>query len=536
MPGELHIGGVGLARGYHNRPELTFEKFIPDPFSEEPGARLYKTGDLACYLPNGNIEYLGRLDHQVKIRGFRVELGEIESTLADLPGVREAVVMAREDVPGDKRLVAYLTANAGQKLGASKLRGLLQAKLPEFMVPSAFVILDRLPLTPNGKLDRKALPQHDEDQPAAGFVPPGTAMEVSLAKIWIEVLGLKQVGIHDNFFEIGGHSLLSIRIQSRVERELQLKLPLALFFRAPTLELLARELAAPARADEASRAAVFESTKGGKPLFLFHFHFLAQSLSAHLGPSWSVYCIESRLSDAFHSWQQNGKVGTTLEDLANHCIRTIRSIQPRGPYYLGGFCIGGNLAFEVANQLKKQGEQVALLAFLSAYYPPGMKPAFHYLLTRWGYHFQQALIRPFGYLSSKIMHKFKGHRNGRPGSQTEQDLDREAFEPEEQRVIQSNMTRRILGSYVGEPVAVRTVLFRGVTDPPPITWKYDPAYGWRNMILGELHFEDVLCGHSQLVDEPWVAEVAKKLQPYLAECEKVTPVPIKKAHDEPVTI
>ncbi len=242
VPGELHIGGIGLARGYHNRPELTAEKFIPDPFRSEPRARLYKTGDLARYLPNGAIEYLGRLDHQVKIRGFRIELGEIESVLAGLAGVREAVVVAREDVPGDKRLVAYLTAKDGEPSKVSELRGLLQAKLPEYMVPSAFVTLDRFPLTPNGKVDRKALPQPDQARAADAFVPPGTPTEVSLAKIWGEVLGLKQAGLHDNFFESGGHSLLATRAASRASAAFQVDLTLHTLFEHPTLVSLAEQI------------------------------------------------------------------------------------------------------------------------------------------------------------------------------------------------------------------------------------------------------------------------------------------------------
>ena len=239
VPGELHIGGIGLARGYHNRPELTAEKFIPDPFRSEPEARLYKTGDLARYLPDGAIEYLGRLDHQVKIWGFRIELGEIESVLTELPGVREAVVVAREDVPGDKRLVAYLTVKEEEPPKDSELRGLLQTKLPDYMVPSAFVTLDRLPLTPNGKVDRKTLPRPDFQSNPVGFVPPASATEEALANIWAEVLGIEQVGRHDNFFELGGHSLLAVRLISRIHATLGVEIALRSLFEAPTVERMA---------------------------------------------------------------------------------------------------------------------------------------------------------------------------------------------------------------------------------------------------------------------------------------------------------
>jgi amino acid adenylation domain-containing protein len=244
VPGELYIGGVGVARGYLNRPELTAERFVSDPFSRSFGARLYRTGDRVRYLPDGNIEYLGRMDHQVKIRGFRIELGEIESVLAGHPGVREAVVVAREDAPGDKRLVAYLTAKAGEPPNVSELRSLLQTKLPEYMVPSAFVTLDRFPLTPNGKLDRKALPMPDLARPELekAFVAPRTPIERVLADIWGEVLGLKQIGVHDNFFELGGHSLLATQVISRVRQAFEVDLPLRSLFESPTVEGMASSL------------------------------------------------------------------------------------------------------------------------------------------------------------------------------------------------------------------------------------------------------------------------------------------------------
>jgi acyl carrier protein len=221
---------------------LTAEKFIANPFSPEPGARLYKTGDLARYMPNGAIEYLGRLDHQVKIRGFRIELGEIESVLATHPALREAVVVVRNDGPGGKRLMAYVTAKGEEPPKVSELRSFLKAKLPEYMVPSAIVILERFPLTPNGKLDRKALPTPEFESAAAQFVPPRTPTEMALAKIWCEILRMKQVSLHDNFFELGGHSLLATQVMLRLRREFGLKLPLRILFEAPTIAVLATHI------------------------------------------------------------------------------------------------------------------------------------------------------------------------------------------------------------------------------------------------------------------------------------------------------
>ncbi|HEX5750367.1 MAG TPA: amino acid adenylation domain-containing protein, partial [Archangium sp.] len=239
VPGELHLSGSGLARGYVNRPELTAERFIPDPFSGQPGARLYKTGDLARFLPDGNLEYLGRIDQQVKVRGFRIELGEIESVLLSQPEVLQAAVLAREEVPGDKRLVAYAVAAPGTQPDASTLRRRLEQTLPGYMVPSAFVLLEALPLTPNGKIDRKALPPPESHHLARReFIPPRTGLEMTLAQVWRELLKVDAVGVQDNFFELGGHSLLVTQAVSRILDTLQVELPIRAFFEAPTLEAL----------------------------------------------------------------------------------------------------------------------------------------------------------------------------------------------------------------------------------------------------------------------------------------------------------
>jgi acyl carrier protein len=239
--GELYIGGVGPARGYLNRSDLTAEKFIPNPFSREPETRLYKTGDLARYLLDGNIEFLGRIDHQLKIRGFRIELGEIEAVLTQHPDVREAVVMAREDVPGDKRLVAYVVPVQELIPTVGGLRRFLKQKLPEYMVPSAFIRLDALPLTPNKKVNRQLLPSPDQARPNLEeiFVDPRTPVEELLAGIWAEVLRLERVGIHDNFFELGGHSLLATQVISRMREVFQVEPPLSALFETPTVAGLA---------------------------------------------------------------------------------------------------------------------------------------------------------------------------------------------------------------------------------------------------------------------------------------------------------
>jgi hypothetical protein len=248
VAGELYIGGAGVARGYLNRPDLTAEKFIPDPFRSAPGARLYRTGDLARYLPDGSIECLGRIDHQVKIRGYRIECGEVESALRQYPAVREAVVVAQEEssvasIGPVRRLVAYVVAAQNLVPSAHELRAFLKHKLPEYMLPSAFVLLEAFPLMPNGKLDRAALPPPDQSRPdLKNLVPPRTAVENALAQIWKDVLELDEIGIHDNFFEIGGHSLLATLVLSQVRHVFQVELPMRTLFDRQTVCELANAI------------------------------------------------------------------------------------------------------------------------------------------------------------------------------------------------------------------------------------------------------------------------------------------------------
>ena len=240
--GELFIGGLGVARGYLNRPDLTAERFLPNPFSHEPGARMYRTGDLVRWRPDGNLEFLGRIDHQVKIRGFRIELAEIETVLSQHPAVQNCVVLAREDIPGNKQLVAYIQSSPQQPPSLSDLRTFLKTKLPEYMLPAFFVFLAQLPLTPNGKVDRKALPAPNLTRSEIGYVAPRTPTEETLAQIWAEVLHVERVGIYDNFFELGGHSLLATQLISKIRTAFHVDLPLRSLFDATCIEAMANKI------------------------------------------------------------------------------------------------------------------------------------------------------------------------------------------------------------------------------------------------------------------------------------------------------
>ncbi|BBA33067.1 linear gramicidin synthase subunit C [Methylocaldum marinum] len=365
VPGELHIGGDGVARGYLHRPELTAERFIPHPFSRVPGARLYRTGDLARRRADGTLEFLGRIDHQVKLRGFRIELGEIEATLSQQPGIRDAVVLLREDAPGEKRLVAYCVG----AVDPETLRAALKAQLPDYMVPTAWVTLDALPLTPNGKLDRKALPAPDASLgvPAEGFMAPRDTLELELAQIWENVLDIRPIGVKDNFFEIGGHSLIAVRLMAQIQHAFGKNLPLATLFQAPTIEQLAEILRSRTGALRWSPLVAIQPKGSSKAFFcvpgaggtVLYLHPLAR----HLGLDQPFYGLQARGLDG------ESAPHTRVEDMAAEYIDALQSVQPEGPYFLGGHSFGAWVAFEMARQLLIQGHDVARLVVLDTYAP-----------------------------------------------------------------------------------------------------------------------------------------------------------------------
>jgi amino acid adenylation domain-containing protein len=363
--GELHIGGEGLARGYFERPELTAEKFVSDPFRSSPGARMYRTGDLARYRPDGNVEFLGRLDHQVKIRGFRIELGEIESVLEQHPAVRQVVVVAREDTPGDKRLVAYVVPETERAVTPGGLRSHARKQLPDYMTPSAFVQLATLPLTPNGKVDRKALPapKLTDFETDPNYVAPHDAVERKLAELWEEVLGIRPIGVATSFFDLGGRSILAARLFMKITREFGKDLPLATLFQAPTIEQLAKELRPQGRADYATLVAV--QPEGSRPAFFCVHGGAGSTLFLHrlaraMGSDQPFYGLEPEGLDG-KRFQR-----TTVEQMAAHYVAEMRKVQARGPYHIGGYCFGGVVAFEMAQQLRSSGEHAALVAMFSA--------------------------------------------------------------------------------------------------------------------------------------------------------------------------
>jgi amino acid adenylation domain-containing protein len=360
--GELCIGGDGVARGYLKRPELTAERFVPDPFRGD-GARLYRTGDLVRWRRDGMLEFLGRRDDQVKVRGFRIEPGEVEAELAHHPGVREAVVVARGDGADERRLVAYL---AGDGLDRAELRAYLSARVPAHLVPSAWVMLDRLPLTQSGKVDRAALPEPSPGSARSRAVLADD-LERTVAAIFEEVLEVGSVGPGDDFFDLGGHSLLAVRLFALIEDRLGSRLPLATIFDAPTVEGIA---GAARRKRERRRwsSLVPVASTGERPPFFaatagdgnsVGFAALARALPAHQ----PFYALQPRGLDG------RARLHTSVEAMARHYVRELRQIQAEGPYLLGGRCLGGLVAFEMARRLTDAGQKVALVGVFDSLGP-----------------------------------------------------------------------------------------------------------------------------------------------------------------------
>ena len=361
VPGELYIGGVCVARGYLNRPELTAEKFVVDPFAPELGARMYKTGDLVRWRPDGALEYFGRLDHQVKLRGFRIELGEVEACLLAQDDVAEAAVLLRNDA-AERLLVAYVAAREGAVLSPQLLRERLATELPAYMIPAAFVTVPTLPLTANGKLDRRALPAPaaTDTASASTFVAPRDRLELELVDLWQELLRLEPIGIDDDFFALGGSSLQLLRLSARLAKRYGHELPLSSLFERPTIRGLASALREqPADADPSPLVRI----RGGDGIPLFCVHpaignVLSYSdLARHLPPDQAVYGIEAA------GLAGKRPIGDVSAMASSH-FQAIRAVAPTGPYLIAGYCLGTVFAYEIAQQLARAGDEVAMLALL----------------------------------------------------------------------------------------------------------------------------------------------------------------------------
>ena len=511
VAGELHIGGVGLARGYLNRPELTSEKFIRDPFSRKPGARLYKTGDLARFLPDGNVEYLGRLDHQVKIRGFRIELGEIEAVLGKHPAVQQAVVVAREDFPGDKRLVGYIVTKPGQRLSTADARAHLKLNLPDYMLPAAIMEMDALPLTASGKVDRKALPRPDF-QPASSTaaIPPRDEVEARLLTIWQDILKIKKIGVTDNFFDLGGHSLMAVRLMNEITQLTGIAIPLTTLFQGATIEHLAGII----RGTTKIPLTVVNQIQPGGNRPPFFAAVLAGTnalgyvpLAKHLGREQPFYTLQTpgpgpRATKRPYSKQE-------YEQVAEEYVRAMRAVQPEGPYYIGGTCEGARIAFEMTRILEAQKQTVDLVAIIDTWVLENTQNQKLWKVYYYSVRLRQIWRQPVTAQAKAILKALRNRILWSMGAKSAPRKDEwgETYWPGE--------------DFVPSKVSSRITVFK--IPKQPFYYHSDKLLGWGSRTTSGVDLEIIPHGrHRLLLREPYVRELAVALSNVL---ERMYPRP-----------
>ncbi|HVV73069.1 MAG TPA: amino acid adenylation domain-containing protein, partial [Verrucomicrobiae bacterium] len=538
VPGELFIGGDGLACGYWARPELTAEKFIPDPFAHPTSRKvLYRTGDLARFRPEGIIEFLGRLDDQVKIRGFRVELGEIESVLGRHPAVSQCVAAVDTSPSGDKRIIAYFTTKPGQSPEPGQLREFLSRVLPEYMVPAAFVTVPAFTLTSNGKIDKRALPGVDPTQVAseAGYVAPRDSVEMELAGIWEEVLNARPIGIRDKFFQLGGHSLLAVRVIARIEKRFGKKLRVATIFQAPTIEQIAALLRddSPVQIPPVQTSLIEIQGRGSRPpLFLVHgagggMFWGYINLARHLGAEQPVYGFKAR-------GLEGEKEAGRIEQMAAQYVADLRKLQPAGPYYLGGYCFGGIVAYEMARQLGEQKHEVALLALFNCA-PPNSRYIQIPWTPVWAFRFARNLLYWADYFAqwtpeqrreffrwkwSFVRRRLKRLGTSpdllRGGFEVGDMVDLSAYNPEERQTWEAHL--RALVGYHPLPYAGAVHLFR--SPGHPLWCSFDPQYGWGEFARAGVRVTVVPGAHEKILQEPCVETLGRELKTVLSRTQQ----------------
>lgn len=531
ISGELYIGGNGLALGYFDSPELTAERFVRNPFDQSGQTTLYKTGDLCRRLPDGNIEFLGRLDNQVKIRGFRIEPGEIEATLQRHASVRQATVLARLEPPGEKRLVAYIVSDPSASAASEDLQHFLKNILPDYMIPTAFVYLDSMPLTPNGKVDREALPAPKTSLTpgASSHAPPETADEEVLAAIFAEVLKVKKVGIYDDFFKLGGSSLLAVKLLDRIQSQFNTSLPLSSLFQATTVRQLC-ELLATGRAETTHSSMVLIRPGGpAEPIFVLPGvggHSMAfQMLARQLPPDRPVYGLELRGLDG------EAKPHESIEDMASYFIELISSIQEQGPYYLAGYSLGGRIAFEMALQLAQRGRQVGMLALIGSTAPAHSRTS-KYRIARYALRSMDFLALPLreklNYLSFKLgtdlprrIRRWRQERAIRSMETKTECTLRTAIEKVEAAAYKAWYDYKPKALYSGKALLIRETN----VESPLYRGKIHTLAGWERYITGLIECHKIESGHINILDEPYVSRIAEKIKSHIAGAEQAEPGP-----------
>jgi aspartate racemase len=513
--GELYIGGEGVARGYLNQPELTAERFVNNIDSADPAGVMYRSGDLVKMRPDGVIEFLGRKDNQVKIRGFRVELGEVEAGLLRHPTVLQATAIVVENDVAGKTIHAFWTAKAGIVTENSELLRFVGEHLPSYMLPASLTRLHTLPLTENGKVDRKQLLEIAQRNIArqTTYVPPSDVLEVELITIWEKILGVPRIGVRDDFFELGGHSLLAARMFARIEEKLGKRMPLATMFQAPTIEKLAQIMRAEGFSAHWSVVVPIQEHGSKPPLFLVHgllcnvlsFYRLRQYIAADQ----PLYGIQAYGMDS-------GRASfASIPDMAAFYIKEMRAVQPRGPYFLGGFSAGGLVTHEMARQLNEMGEHVQFLAlfdsyveavggywFKSFYSKRARKMVVLALYSSIQTVKRRGVILVFkGKVRSMgvnlrimlwlLMGKMLGKKSGEPAPQSL--TPREAF-------------TRAIRIHKPQPYSGSAVSFRS-----PTLDLLDPTEGWERYITGKVQHQEIYGGHDDIFSEPHIAGLARQL-------------------------
>jgi thioesterase domain-containing protein/acyl carrier protein len=518
IAGKLHIGGSGVARGYVGLTELTAEKFIPDPFGKTAEARLYRTGDLARYDSQGNLHFLGRNDSQIKLRGFRIELAEIEAALGAHASVQQAIVLLREDIPGDKRLVAYIVPSRTRSLDTAELLRELRQALPEYMVPSAIVLLDSFTLTPNGKVDLRALPAPE----SAGLIPtperaaPRDELEIRLVKIWEGVLNTRPIGVRHSFFELGGHSLLVAKMLARIERDFGKNVSMAELFQSPTIEKLANLLRE--SSSTVPRRVVPIQTAGSQPPFFclgadLLFLPLAQRLRSDqpfLG------LVELQPSEAGRL-----PIPYRLEDIAAYLVRSIREYQPEGPYYLGGWCLDGIVAYEVSRQLMAQGQTVGLLVLFETpnldYHRVSKEAGANPWRERIKYHLTNLWQLSRGEALSYLRRLAREVcQKARLVSWRASYKLRLVMNARRMRDV-AQIVYVAVKSYRPQPYAGRVAFFQAAERPPGQAW--DIQLGWRDLVSGGFEVHEIPGNHVSIYLEPNVGILASGLTACLREAQ-----------------
>ncbi|TNE39984.1 MAG: amino acid adenylation domain-containing protein, partial [Alphaproteobacteria bacterium] len=521
VPGELYIGGEGLARGYLDQPEMTAERFVAHPFSDAKGARIYRTGDLARWLPSGDLECLGRVDRQVKVRGYRIELGEIESALEELDGIQQAAVIAREETPGDQRLIGYVVQEPGNVFSDSDILEKLGERLPKYMIPSVVAPIDEMPLTPNRKVNYRELPKVDLNLVARDETRPTTKLEEELVEIWRKVLNIDNIGVHADFFELGGHSLLAVRLFHQIRQKYSLDLPISTLFMNPTVQTLAEKLGedlnrkSESEEEDWSTTTVIHPGGSGRPVFI---------VCGKGGNALELWALGQALGKnrPVIGLQTRGILGHTpresIEEMAAEHIKYIRGHQESGPYHIAGYSGGGLTAFEIARQLQNRGEKVAFVGIIDTW-APGFHPSFESEpVQRLMYEISKLRKEGVGVFMNRLKAKIRNSGLSVRGTRL---LTRLSPYRYRLRMLEADWLKSA-NRYQGGAYNGSITLFR--SSPQTLyeehIHEFKPTYGWEKFVEREIYEVQLVGNHLDILSDDVVENLAHAIERQIEIAEK----------------